>query len=486
MTKVYYNKSAYEGSVAKYKEDRQRLYDGTPDQVAVNEILLLQLRVAHAYRNSGYAKTAVNKYVTNLGSLQVHWIDKNTKEPVKEMQELWEEFASNPMLDGYGDLKTWQSVSNFSRFLTGASFTRLHIRRKGNKNKIPLKLENISSRLHDISYFGVNSQTDVKFGIQFSDSKPENYFFRLDLFEEFPYKANINTIDPVTIPAKELLHSFIRTSPGQWIGIPELAAILVSLYKIEDLVDVTVAKQATSQAISIIVTGGSPLNQLPIGGIRKIDEAMNREIDEDSSSENEKIELRTTGTNVIYPKKGENVNVFQGADIGNNLLGLIEIELRKICAACDTPYHQVTGDYKGIDFSTLRGILIELRNRIEYIHHFYTIPLEMYPLTKYFKELASVYIKGEAFSNAIPTFQFPMFRGVDDLKEAQADQLEMQNGFGLLKDKLNERHLTFEELQEDLRKRKSLLDEFGLDLISSTKKGDQTTNTEANSNSTTL
>jgi capsid protein len=475
---------AYEGATTRYKKEREQLIDGTSDQIAVNEILLLQLRIAHALRNNGYSRTAANKYVTNLGFLKVNWVDKKTKKPHEAMQELWDEFAENPMLDGYGNLATWQSVSNYSRFSTGSSFTRMHIRRKRNSNVVPLKLENVQTQLHDISYFGNNIDEKIKFGIKFNDTKPSSYFFRLNLYENFPYSSLNNGFKPTEIPADEIIHSFIRTNPGQWIGIPELAAVLIPLYDIDDLVDVTLAKQKIAQAISVVVTGSSPINMLPPGAVPAYINKDRQEVDSPLGSERETVELKSEGTNVIYPRKGENVTFFQGSDIGQNLMGLLKFELRRICNSCDVPYHQVTGDLEGIDFSSLRSLVIELRTRIEFIHNFYTIPLEMYPLTKYFKSLAVLYKKKTI--NAVPLFQLPRFYGIDELKDAQADQLEMQNGFGLLKKALDERHITYEELTEDLEMRKELREKYGLDLINPKQNNSQNSNKNVKSNSSSL
>lgn len=471
--------NAFEGAKVKYREDRKRLIDGTPDQIAVNEILLLQLRTAHALRNNGYAKTAAQKYVTNLGSLKVNWVNKKTKKANTEMQDAWDEFAANPMLDGYGNLDTWQSVSNFNRFATGASFTRKHIRRRGNLNKVPLKLEQIQTQLHDISYFGANLDPQIKFGMKFQDTKPLSYFFRLNLYQEFPYN-NLSTVEPTEIPADEIIHSFIRTQPGQWIGIPELAAVLIPLYEIDDLVEVSVAKQKIAQAISIIVTGSSPINQLPVGTTRSISRESGKEVTP-TNSDRESVELKTEGTNIIYPRKGENVSIFQGTDIGMNLLGLIKFELRRVCNAADVPYHLVTGDMEGINFSSLRSLMVELRTRIEFIHKFYTVPLELLPLANTFRSLAS--LRKSSLGNTVPLFQLPRFHGVDDLKDAQADKLEMQSGFGLLKNALDERHISYEELIEDLELRKELKEKYDFDLLAGDTKS-QANNVEPNPKTT--
>jgi lambda family phage portal protein len=435
--------TAFDGASTKYKEDMNNVFFGSPDQIISRELLLLQQRSLHAIRNNGYAKIARDKYVTNVGSLKVLWHDNKNRRH-NRMQDLWDAFADNPSLDGYGTLCNLQSLWHSSLFSTGNAFTRKLIR-KGRKNSIvPLVLEPIQSELHDLFYFGDGRKT-VRHGIGFTDNVPDTYYFRLQAYQEFPIINNTQNI--TAIPSNEVLHLFNRELPGQWLGVPVLSSILIPLYELDELMDATVARQKASQAISWIITNSNPTNMMPVG-VPIIDKAANSK---------EKVVFKATGSNVQYLNKGENITFHQGADIGPNFVKLAELELRRISNACHVPYHQLTGDTNGIDFSTLRALLIELRSRIEYTHHFLTIPLGLAPLTAYFKELAQLYYPN--VKNATPSYQLPRFYGVDDLKDAQADVLEIQNGLATLDSKLQERHTTFEAIAADRER----LKELGLD-----------------------
>jgi capsid protein len=76
----------------------------------------------------------------------------------------------------------------------------------------------------------------------------------------------------------------------------------------------------------------------------------------------------------------------------------------------------------------------------------------------------------------------PRWYGVDELKDAQADILEVQNGMATLQSKLDERHTTFEEIAED----RKMIQELGLDnlLMAGGKQMAQANNSQANANST--
>lgn len=462
------HQQAYDGASVSYKNAQRVLLTGEADTLAARELLALQMRSAHAIRNNGYAKSAITKYVTSLGAVKVTWQDnKGNAHPV--MQALWDEFAANPNLDGYGTLENTQSIWHYSMFASGNAFTRMVIQRTGNENKIPLKLQTIPAQLHNIFYMGRNSKEITRNGITFVDMKPTVYYFRKGIYEQQWYQVN-NTYPQVEIPAEELLHMFIRENAGQWIGIPSLASILIPLYDLDELADATIAKQKAAQAIAWIIENTNPLNITPTGSPTTVKD----------KNQNDKIVFQAAGGSTQYLNKGEKINFYQSTDIGANLPILIKTELHRIASAVGVPYHTLTGDTSGLDFSSIRAIGIELRNRLEYIHHFYTIPLGLDPLTSYFKDLAKLYNKKVA--NASPSYQLPRWYGVDELKDTQADLLEVQNGMATLQSKLDERHTTFEEIVAD----RARIKELGLEslLTPTSTSMNQTTNIKANPNTT--
>jgi len=186
---------------------------------------------------------------------------------------------------------------------------------------------------------------------------------------------------------------------------------------------------------------------------------------------------------VLYLNKGEKASMFQGTDIGANFGVLVEQELRKIATVADALYHELTGDTSGLNYSSLIGMSIQSRNRLEYLHNFLFIPLREKPIADAFKKLAVLY--NPKVSNAVPYFQLPRWRGSDELKDMQADLLELQNGMGTIPDKLAERGLSIEDIQADEENRKILAD-MGINLTPAEASASmaQANNTQANSNTT--
>ena len=470
---VYYNspeQPIFEGAATSYRLSQKGLLAGNVDSLAARELLNLQMRSAHAIRNNGHAKAALTKYLTSLGAVKVNWKGADGKKH-KLAQELWDEFALDPNYDGYGDLANHQSVWHSSIFTSGNAFTQLLIVKSGNKNRVPLKLKGIPSEMHDVFYNGKSSKERIRTGIRFKDDTPVSYFFRKGLYNYFWYDIPPLKAIPKEVKAKDLIHIFVRETPGQWLGIPSLAPVLLSLYELDELTDATVAKQKAAQAISWIVENTNPTSLTPTGTPVSVSDPEDKK--------KKKVVFKAQGGSTQYLNKGEKIHFYQSTDIGANLPVLVASELRKIASAIGIPYHSLTGDTSGLDFSSLRAIAIELRSRLEYIHHFYTIPLGLAPITKRFKEIAELRYD---LTDAVPSFQLPRWYGVDDLKDTQADLLEVQNGMATLQSKLDERHTTYEEIIADRERMK----EVGLDklLNGGVVNTNQSSNVNPNPNST--
>lgn len=462
--------SAYEGASTSYKlEQRGLISTGLDaDRTLVAEMYNLRLRTLHALRNNPYGISGLNKYLTNMGVVKVIWKNKRGVAH-KRMQRHWDEFIENCNYDGIGNFGTFQAVSNSELFLFGNSYTRPRIIRQGNKNKVPMKLELIPSRLHYLNY--ISNDKNIKFGMKFDKNIPVNYYFTNNAWDEYWSKEEVDVSNIITFERKEIIHRFDRNHAGQWIGVPKLAPALVALYELDELLDATVAKQKASQAITWIVENGSNVLS-PIGqvvGTKDLDGA-------------DKISFRTTGGNVQYLKKGEKITSLQSSDIGNNFMSLVIAELRRICAAIDIPYHSLTGDTSDLDYSSLRSIAIEFRTRYEYLQQNFNIPGVIMPVARTFYEYAKLY-DGKV-ADAVATVRLPRRYGVDGLKDAQEDVLELTHGLAVYEDKLTERDIDVEAALES--RRQLLASGLGFDSLFSSKPNNQSNNVKADAQSTSL
>lgn len=460
---------AFDGAVTNYRMEQKGLVAGESDVLAARELKTLWQRSHHAVRNNGWATTAKQKNLINLGAITIKWKDDKGKVN-KKMQALWDEFAKDPNLDGYGTLDNTQEAWNGAMFESGEALCRMLIKRRPGFT-IPLVLQNIEAEYLDPNFTNGNPQT-TRNGIKFEGSKPAIYYFskRIPNFSIY----NTYSIEKVEVPANEVLHLFVRDRPGQWRGIPALAPILLPLYELDDLTDATVAKQKAAQAISWVIRNTNPSAAVSVGSaINSVDPN-----DIDKATGKRRVVTQASGGGVQYLNKGEDIAFYQGTDIGQNLPELIKAELRKIAQTAGLTYEVLTGDLAGISFSALQQVSIDMKTRAEFMYKFYIINLGLTPLCKRFQELAVIY-SNKSFANLTPTFQYPRKYGVNDLKDAQADLLEVQSGFATWESKLEERNLTVEEIVED----KKLQQQSGVSFEPQVSNTNQTKNIKANPNS---
>jgi lambda family phage portal protein len=460
---------AFEGAVTNYRMEQKGLVAGDADVLAARELQLLWQRSHHAVRNNGWAKTAKRKNLINLNSINVKWKDDKGKVN-KKMQAIWDEFAKDPNLDGYGTLDNTQEAWNGAMFESGEALCRMIIKKRDGFT-VPLVLQNIESEYLDPIFQNKDPLT-TRNSIKFVDSKPSIYYFskRNPGFTQF----SAMSMEKVEVAAEEVLHIFIRDRPGQWRGVPTLAPILLPLYELDDLTDATVAKQKAAQAISWVIRNTNPSSAMAVGSaLNTVDPN-----DIDKSTGKRRVVSQASGGGVQYLNKGEDIAFYQGTDIGANLPELIKAELHKIAQTAGLSYEVLTGDLTGISFSALQQVAIDMKTQAEFMYKFYIINLGLAPLCKRFQELAVIY-GSKNFANLTPTFQYPRKYGVNDLKDAQADLLEVQSGFATWESKLEERNLTVEEITED-KKRQS---EAGVSFEPSVPTSSQSKNVKPNSNS---
>jgi lambda family phage portal protein len=462
--------TAYDGAVTNYRLEQKGLVAGESDFIATRELQLLWQRSNHALRNNGWAAAAKTRHKMNLGAIKVKWKDSNGKVH-KKMQALWDEFADNPNKDGYGTLENTQDEWNGGLF-DGEIFCRMIIQqRKG--YKIPLVIQNISREYLDPLYRGLDKDVNTRNGITFNDGVPVIYNFSKRLTNQLLTPMSDISIEKVQVPADEVLHIFIRDSVNQWRGIPMLAPLLLPLYELDDLSDATVTKQKNAQAISWIIQNTSPTSALAVGsGLTSVDP---NDIDE-VTGKTRKI-TQASGGGVQYLNKNETINTVQGIGVGKELIDLMKFELHKIAAGAGLTYEMLTGDLSGVSFSALQQVAIDMKIRAEYIYKLYTINLALRPLCYRFQELAGIYVSS-SLTNLKPCYQFPRRYSTNELKDAQADLLELQAKLGTFEQKLEERDLTVEEVAEDLKRQKELGISFEIATL-----GQQGTNVQSNSNS---
>lgn len=468
---------AYEGASQDYRNAQRVAYIADSDFLARQELLLLQGRSRHLARNNPIVAGAEGKFVTKLGAVTIKWKTKDGKEhPL--MQELWDEFYENPSVDGKGNGNVMQATFNHDRLQSGEALARMLIVTKNNPNRIKLKIQHIESEYLDITYRGYDLLNNTvydntRYGITFDEyNKPITYHFLADNYYGLGTPSE-ERVKRVRVASEDVLHIFERLRSNQWRGIPIIAPMLATIYQITDLEYATVTKQQAAAAISWIIEQADQLSLNVPGSVRTAGNSS-------PTDERKKILFSSNGGTVQYINPGEKFHLVENTDIGSNLLGLLKHLQQEISVCYGLPYYMLSGDTSGLDFSSIRGLLIEFRDKLEYIHHFINLPDGLAKIATKFKAIAKLsYPVEDAYAN----YMFPRNYGVDELKDTQGDILEVQAGFATSEQKREERGTTYEQVLQGAEQDKAL-GRMGLLDVSAKGSANLTNNsTVANSNS---
>lgn len=124
--------------------------------------------------------------------------------------------------------------------------------------------------------------------------------------------------------------------------------------------------------------------------------------------------------------------------------------LQTIAAAYRTPYELVSGDLSEVNFSSMRGGLVEFRRLVGTVQWQILIQLALQPIWEWWCEAA--YLADVIDRPYVPVeWSPPEFAWVDPLADAQTAAIEVRNGFRLWQDVVAEKGRNPDDVLEGIR-----------------------------------
>jgi lambda family phage portal protein len=412
-----------------------------PNADITGKISTLRKRSRHAVRNNPYATTAVETYTTNLigNGIVAKW-------PHPALQAAWDRWILECDADGLDNFYGLQILAARSQYESGEVLTRQRIRQSSDGLLVPLQLQLLEADHLDDAYTVQGDKNPIAMGIQFDAIGRRTGYH---LWRDHPgenangFAFNVRRM----VPASDIIHLYRRLRPGQLRGVPELTPILVRLYEIDEMQDATLVKQKTAQLFGWIV---KRLN-------RESEDSAENTITgaSEAGPDGEQIERIVAG-GVHYLEEGEEVDFSAPDGIGPNYAPWLKTELRASAKAAGLTYEQFTGDLEGLNFSSIRAGLLEFRRRIEQLQLHFIVHRWCRPVAKWFADVAVMsgaanvpgYWKDPgAF---LPSWKPPKWDWVDPLKDVMADMLEVRAGFNTRANKITERALDADVVNDQL------------------------------------
>ncbi|MDG7056613.1 MAG: phage portal protein [Wolbachia endosymbiont of Penenirmus auritus] len=428
-----------------------------PESGSINNLLsdsleTLRSRSRDMVRKNPHAANIVDVIVSNCVGTGIKPQSK-AKDPElrKKIQELWLRWTDEADSSGINDFYGLQALVCRSMVEGGECFVRLRTRKPEDGLCVPLQLQVLESEhLDNKSNQTLANGNVIRNGIEFNRlGKREAYY----LFREHPGEGSFK--ESVRVPANDILHIYRPLRPGQIRGAPWLSTVLLKLYELDQYDDAELVRKKTAAMFA--------------GFITRLDPEANILGEGESNEQGVALSGLEPGTMQLLDP-GEDIKFSQPSDVGGSYEAFMRQQLRAIAIGMGITYEQLTGDLSGVNYSSIRAGLIEFRRRCAMLQHNILVFQLCRPVWGKWIELAILSGEldiGEDWKGAkegakevkwIP----PGFGSVDQLKDQQAQQMAVKNGFKSRSEVVSELGYDVEEIDQEIAADQKRASELGL------------------------
>lgn len=413
---------------------------------------MMQSRSRDAVRNNPWASSAIDTFeAQGIGTgIRPHWNvdDQAAKAKIETEFRKWAmgidlgTGQSNCSTDGMLNFYGMQALVGREVFEAGEVLVRQYSRPSSWKLRVPYQLQLIESEQMPVWRTSVTGGDGiapipkgnvVRTGIEFD---PSGRRIAYHMYREHPGDTMLfplDTLQWMRVPAQDIRHVYKPLRAGQLRGQPMMAPVLTSLREIDDYTDAAIVKKKIQTMFA--------------GIIEKIDpNAEVVPIDRNQGDNGTGIPTPynydpLTASTIIEPGTfqylfpGEKVT-FPTLPSEQDFEMFMVIQLHKVAIGMGLTYEQLTGDLKGVNYSSIRAGLLDFRRKCEQWQRNIIIQQFCYPVVC--RWLLEAYLAGTL---ALPgfaadpskyldiTWSPPAWNWVDPLKDTKAAEMQVRDGF---------------------------------------------------------
>lgn len=419
-----------------------------PDESISGDLATLRPRSRHYARNNAWARNAVQQWVSAaVGTgINARWQTDDTAINAR-FEEIWAEFVQECDFDGYLDFGGIQALVMGTVVNSGECFVRRRIRPTSEDLMVPLQLQVIEP---DYLARDKNEVLDnggyIKNGREYSkDGKLQKYWFYKYHPSETLFVAD--HLAQVAVPAADIIHVMKVERPGQNTGIPWVSSVLLRLAELDAYEDAELVRKKTAALFAAFIKESSP-------GAAPLTPGVTIPRSEKPTKRAPLAQLRPGLMQRLGP--GQEMQFSSPADVGVTYEPWLRFQLLAIAKAYGLSYEQLTGDLRGVSYSSIRAGLIDFRRLCEQVQHFMLKFQLCRKVSHWFCDVA-------AAADVLPVADYyanrrkyrkikwimPRWDEVDPLKKFLADKGEVRAGFAPIKDKQQQRGHEMEDVLEN-------------------------------------
>lgn len=397
-----------------------------PNSALRYDASVLRARVQELIRNNPWVYKASRNFTSNLIGQGVRPISETPDAALsRDLMSLWEEWIYEADVTGRTSFYGLQTLVANGVFGNGEGILRRVIGADDNA-LLPLQYQAIEADfiVTNKNETGGAGKPRIICGVEMGEYRPAAYH----LYKSHPNDGNaIDALSTIRVPADEILHVFETFRAGQVRGYPRAASALVRLMDMMEYEESElVRKKMAAMLVGFVTTSIDPDAASPLAGM-----GQTQKTDADGSTFFEhKLEPATM--QALQP--GEDIKFNEPADVGGSYEAFMKVNQRAIAAGMDATYEQVSGDYEGVTFSSLRAAKNEMERMYRQTQEQTISPQLVRPVWLDFVKYAvlsgqvklprSIDIRAAMRARYVP----PGWTYVDPLVEEKAAQLAIRGG----------------------------------------------------------
>lgn len=328
-----------------------------PVSALSRELVTLRNRSRAAFRNNPWLERAIARNVSNeVGTGIVPVFDSSNAEFNEAMEPLWLTWTGQSSADGSLDFYGQLSQIVRTRRVSGECLARIRYRSDALGLAVPMQLE-----ILEPDYLPLDYNRTLRNGNRVVSGKEydrRGILVAFWLHREHPADSirwGQDSTSLIRVPARQVIHHYQPTRPGQVRGEPDAATALLRAKHYDSYEDAELIRKETRAPFTGFLkkdyTGETDWSFDPITGEELSGDAI--------------PDVTAKAGTIITGALGESLELFKGDDTGQGYSDFQRQQLLAIAAGTKVPYELLTGDWSKINDRVYRALIGEYRREIE-------------------------------------------------------------------------------------------------------------------------
>lgn len=342
--------TAYEGGSTNLRYSNWFPTSNSVNANISNNAQTIKNRATDLVRNNSWARRGVDtidSYVVGSG-IKPLLNDNVSARDRENILRAWNDWIEYSDVSETNDFYSIQSVILRDMVTSGESLVRFRNTKTRSNSIVPLQLQVIDSNFlpYSKTEFYKNGNKIIS-GIELNKSGVRQAYH---MYKELP--GELLSIDNsiIRVPADQICHIFKTDSAGQLRGISWLASCISKLKELDQFEDAELVKAK----VAAMFLGFTSLPQ----NIDSLGKPVN--VDDDSMSVSDLI----PGTMQVLPR-GASISFTDPPKISTQYRDFMDYNLLSVSSSLQIPFHELTGNLRGANYSSIRSDIISFSRRIK-------------------------------------------------------------------------------------------------------------------------